>query len=76
VFWHFHTANTSAHTERLAARIASGLLLALSAYVVVASALALLGHREAKPSPLGITLLLAAAVIMPLLARQKRRLSA
>ena len=76
VFWRFHTVNVGAHKERLAARIAGSLLFALAAYVVVVSASALLGHREAKPSPVGVALLLAAAVIMPLLARQKRRLSA
>jgi divalent metal cation (Fe/Co/Zn/Cd) transporter len=76
VFWGFHTVNAGARNEPLAARIAGSLLFALAAYVVVVSALALLGLREAKSSLLGIAVLLAAAVIMPLLARQKRRLSA
>jgi divalent metal cation (Fe/Co/Zn/Cd) transporter len=44
--------------------------------VVIASMLALLGYREPKPSLLGIAILIAAAVFMPLLAREKRRLSA
>jgi len=38
--------------------------------------MALLGYSEPKPSFLGIAILIAAAVFMPLLAREKRRLSA
>jgi len=62
--------------ERRAARIAGILLLVLAAYVAAASAIALLGYSEPKPSYMGIAILLAAAAIMPWLARQKRRLSA
>jgi divalent metal cation (Fe/Co/Zn/Cd) transporter len=36
----------------------------------------LLGRNRTKPSYLGVATLIAAAVIMPLLAREKRRLSA
>jgi len=36
----------------------------------------LLGHREARPSLLGIIVLIVAVVAMPLLAQQQRRLSA
>lgn len=63
-------------SERLAARIAGGLLFALAAYVALIATLALLGRGEARPSLLGIVVLIVAAVLMPLLARQKRRLSA
>ncbi|MBZ5616284.1 MAG: cation transporter [Acidobacteriia bacterium] len=63
-------------SERLAARIAGGLLFVLAAYVALIATLALLGRGEVRPSPLGIGVLIAAAVVMPLLARQKRRLSA
>ena len=63
-------------SERLAARITGGLLLALAAYVALIATLALLGHREARPSFLGVAVLAVAAVVMPLLAQQKRRLSA
>jgi divalent metal cation (Fe/Co/Zn/Cd) transporter len=38
--------------------------------------LKLVGHGESRPSYLGIAILAAAAVFMPLLARAKRRLSA
>jgi hypothetical protein len=42
----------------------------------VVSATVLLGHSEPKPSYPGIAILIAAIVIMPLLAKQKRKLSA
>jgi len=39
------------------------------------SAVSLLGYGESKPSVAGIVILLLAAVVMPLLAREKRKLS-
>ncbi|SRR5258706_232739 len=62
--------------ESRAARIAGVLLLALAAYVVVASAVTLVGHAEPKPSYLGIAVLFVAALFMPWLAKEKRRLAA
>jgi divalent metal cation (Fe/Co/Zn/Cd) transporter len=52
------------------------LLFVLAAYVVVAAALTLLGYSEPKPTYLGIVILLAAAAVMPWLAKEKRKLSA
>jgi divalent metal cation (Fe/Co/Zn/Cd) transporter len=63
-------------SERLAARTAGGLLFALAAYVALIATLALLRRGEVRPSLPGIVVLIVAAVVMPLLARQKRRLSA
>ncbi len=63
-------------TERVAARVAGSRLLGLAALVVLASGLSLLGTREAQPSPVGIILLVLAAVVMPWLAQQKRILAA
>jgi divalent metal cation (Fe/Co/Zn/Cd) transporter len=63
-------------TERLAARVAGGLLLALAALVVLASAISLFGTREPQPSLVGIVLLVVAACVMPWLAYQKRILAA
>lgn len=65
-----------AHAEERAARVAGSLLFVLAAFVVLASVLALLGHVEPKPSPVGIVLLILAAMVMPWLAAQKRQLSA
>ncbi len=75
VLWSFR-AYQSEHAKRRAARISGALLLALAAYVVLASASSLLGYSEPKPSYLGMAVLAAATLIMPLLAREKRRLSA
>jgi divalent metal cation (Fe/Co/Zn/Cd) transporter len=52
------------------------LLFALAACVVTTSVTALLGYTEPQPTLLGITVLIAAAAFMPLLAKEKRRLSA
>jgi len=76
VLWRFRSNTASVHLERRAARIAGGLLFALAACVIATSVMALRGYSEAKPSLLGIGILAAAAVLMPLLAREKRRLSA
>src|SRR5215469_10172468 len=75
VLWRFRSSTVGEHEERRAARIAGGLLFLLALYVLVVSAFALLGYREAQPTYLGIGLLAAAIVIMPWLAREKRRLS-
>ena len=75
VLWRFR-APASEQAERRASRIAGGLLFALAAYVVLAAALSLLGYVEPKPSFLGMAVLAAATLIMPVLAREKRRLSA
>jgi divalent metal cation (Fe/Co/Zn/Cd) transporter len=76
VFRRFYHPSQEAEAEERAARIAGGLLFVLAGFVVLASVLALLGHVEARPSPVGIVLLILAAIAMPWLARQKRQLSA
>jgi divalent metal cation (Fe/Co/Zn/Cd) transporter len=75
VLWIFRS-HASAQMELNAARVSGGLLFLLAAYVVSASAMALLGYSEPKVSSLGIVVLVAAALIMPLLAREKHHLSA
>ena len=76
VYWRFRFHSTETKAEQFATRIAGGMLFALAAYVLLASGAALLGKREARPSLAGIALLLAAAMVMPWLASQKRKLSA
>jgi divalent metal cation (Fe/Co/Zn/Cd) transporter len=76
VLWRFYSASRGDHAERQAARIAGGLLFALAAFVALGSVLTLLGHIEARSSPIGIVVLILAAVVMPWLAKQKRQLSA
>jgi divalent metal cation (Fe/Co/Zn/Cd) transporter len=76
VLWRFRAHAAQERAEHRAARIAGALLFALAACVVVTSVVALLGYSEPKPTLLGIGILIAAAMLMPLLAREKRRLSA
>jgi divalent metal cation (Fe/Co/Zn/Cd) transporter len=76
VLWRFYSPSRGDHAERQAARIAGSLLFALAAFVAITSVLTLLGHVEARPSLLGIVLLILAAAVMPWLAKQKRQLSA
>jgi divalent metal cation (Fe/Co/Zn/Cd) transporter len=54
---------------------AGALLLLLAAYIVVTSMLTLLGYSEPRPTYLGVAILLAAASMMPWLAKEKRKLS-
>ena len=75
VFLRFYSRSHREHGEERAGRIAGGLLFVLAAFVVTTSALTLTGHVEARPSPIGIALLVLAAMIMPWLAAQKRQLS-
>ncbi len=75
VFWRFRSKSRPALSERLAARIAGALLIALAVYVAVVSIFALLGHRKSHPSLMGIVLLLFAALVMPWLAHEKRKLA-
>jgi divalent metal cation (Fe/Co/Zn/Cd) transporter len=76
VLCRFYRPVDDARAEERAARIAGGLLFVLAGFVAIASVLALLGHVEARPSAVGIALLILAAGVMPWLARRKRRLSA
>lgn len=76
VLWRFRSGAACETKEGRAARIAGALLLVLAACVATVSAVSLLGYGEPKPSVTGIVILLLAAVVMPMLAREKRKLSA
>jgi divalent metal cation (Fe/Co/Zn/Cd) transporter len=76
VLWRFRSTNSAGADEKPAARAAGGLLFVVAAFVLTTSVLALLGYREPTPSPVGIALLIAAAIGMPWLASQKRKLAA
>ncbi|MGD1216388.1 MAG: cation transporter [Terriglobales bacterium] len=75
VVWRFRASAAHGDAERRAARVAGTLLFALAAYVAVISVTSLLGYSEPKPTLLGIAILVAAAVVMPWLAKEKRWLS-
>lgn len=72
----FYSTSPGDHGERQAAKLAGGLLFVLAAFVALTSALTLLGRATAQPSLIGIVVLILAAVVMPWLAKRKRRLSA
>lgn len=76
VLWRFREQSRPEQVERQAARIAGALLFAVAACVAAVSAVSLLGYREPQPTYLGLAVLAGAALIMPRLAQQKRRLSA
>jgi divalent metal cation (Fe/Co/Zn/Cd) transporter len=72
VLWRFRSS-AQERSEKQVARIAAALLFMLAAYVAVISVMALLGHREAKATYLGIAILIGAAAIMPWLATFRRK---
>ncbi len=64
-------------SERRAAQISAVLLYVLAAYILVTSVLILMSTRlQPEPTVLGIGLLIAAAIIMPLLGRAMKKLAA
>ena len=75
VLWRFRASAAHEDAEKRAARVAGILLFALAAFVAVTSVTSLLGYSESKPTFLGIAILIAAAAVMPWLAKEKRRLS-
>lgn len=76
VLWRFRAHVVPSHTERSASRMAGALLFALAAFVASVSVMSLLGKNAPRPTYLGIAILIGAAVVMPWLAKEKRRLSA
>lgn len=76
VLWRFRpTSNCAAKDEKLAARLAGALLFCVAGFVLLSSGSSLLGYSEPKQSLAGIILLVAAAIGMPWLASQKRKLA-
>ena len=76
VLWRFRSHIADERAERRAAQITGVFLFLLACYIVAASARALMGYGEPRPSYVGIAILIAAAAIMHWLAKEKRRLSA
>ena len=75
MLWRFRLSSACEIKETRAARIAGALLFVLAAGVATLSSLSLLGYGETKPSVAGVVILLLSAVVMPLVAREKRKLS-
>jgi divalent metal cation (Fe/Co/Zn/Cd) transporter len=75
VLWRFTTRTTQESAERITARIAGALLFVIGVVVAIGSVMMLFGYSKPRPSLFGIGVLVAASLIMPWLAREKRRLS-
>lgn len=75
VLWRFRARSAHEDAERRAARVAGIFLFALAAYVAITSVASLMGYSDPKPTFLGIAILVAAAAVMPWLAKEKGRLS-
>ena len=75
VLWRFRENAAHREAKRRAARVAGTLLFALACFVAILSVTNLLGYGEARPTFLAISILVAAAAVMPWLAKEKRRLS-
>jgi divalent metal cation (Fe/Co/Zn/Cd) transporter len=75
VLWRFRASAAHERAERRATRVAGTLLFALAAFVAVSSVTNLMGYSEPKTTLLGIAILVAAAFVMPWIAKEKRRLS-
>jgi divalent metal cation (Fe/Co/Zn/Cd) transporter len=75
VFWRFRSRSDSEQVEKIAARVAGGLLFVVAGFVILSSGLSLLGYGEPRPSLAGIVLLVIAAIGMSWLAGRKRKLA-
>ena len=82
LFWRFRVevqgrdADRVEAAERQVERIAAMLLVLLCAYVLITSAVGLALRAKPEGSALGLVVAAAAVLVMPLLARRKRRLDA
>jgi divalent metal cation (Fe/Co/Zn/Cd) transporter len=72
IFWQF-AGRDHERREKAALRIVAALFFVLAAYLVVTSALKLLGAEEPVDSPAGMVLTAVSLVVMPLLSYGQRR---
>lgn len=76
LLWRLGSSEVDEHRERLALRLVGGCFLILAVYVAVDAAHALFRREPPDASFVGITLAVASLIVMPLLARAKRRVAA
>ena len=75
LLWRLQSHTADARREALALRLVGLCFLLLAAYVGFAALHALVRHELPAASPIGIGLAVLALIIMPLLARAKRRVA-
>ena len=76
LLWRLRGAETDKRRERLAHRLVGISFFVLALYVSVEAATSLLRHEQPETSIVGIVLAAASLIVMPLLARAKRRVAA
>ena len=76
MIWRFHHLERGRHREKLALRLVAISLFLLAAFVLVDASHALIAHESPEASYVGIALAVLSIVLMPLLARAKRRIAA
>ena len=69
-------AASSDEREKLAHRLVGGCFFALAAYIAIDASVDLLKHEAPKPTYLGMIYAAACVIVMPALARAKRRVAA
>ena len=77
VLWRLHLDNPKRRerAERISLKIVGACFLALAVYIIVDSAMSLLSHEAPAHSVMGIVLMVASLIVMPLLSRAKRKVS-
>ena len=79
LLWRFHhdvDPSRREHVERITLRMVGGCFLALAAYVLFESGSTLIGHKIPERSIPGIIIAAVSVIVMPILARAKRRVAA
>ena len=77
LLWRLHAERSGSHTsedaEKKAIRGVALAFFALAAYVTIRSIVALIGHERPDASIAGVVLTSVSLIVMPVLARQKRK---
>ena len=76
LLWRLQTTDTDERRDQLAQRLVGISFFVLAVYVAFEAGKSLLRHEEPEKSIVGIALSIASLVVMPLLARAKRRVAA
>ena len=76
LLWRLHGTDTTDKRERLAVRLVGVSFFALAVYVGFEAGKSLLHRQEPETSVIGIALSIVSLIVMPLLARAKRRVAA
>lgn len=76
LLWRLQNAATDERRERLALKLVGISFFVLALYVTVEAAKSLLRHEQPETSIVGIVLAVVSLIVMPILARAKRRVAA